>query len=114
MECEGEESCERAEPSRPRQTNSKADLAGSRTGQELAQCHQIGICAIAQPLSPRHQLVPEIAQMCDRSTEGGEPQLQECAEYLGDARSEEHTSELQSLIRNSYAVFRLKKQKHKH
>src|SRR3546814_15497940 len=23
--------------------------------------------------------------MCDRSTEGGEPQLQECAEYLGDA-----------------------------
>src|SRR3546814_4134245 len=26
-------------------------------------------------------------------------------------RSEEHTSELQSLMRNSYAVFRLKKQK---
>src|SRR3546814_7182085 len=97
--------------------------------------------------------------MCDRSTEGGEPQLQECAEYLGDAslrllramihsrdlvgwgilasddvrsardrfsgcsrqidplhqglaallalgiRSEEHTSELQSLMRISYAVF---------
>src|SRR3546814_10200405 len=89
--------------------------------------------------------------MCDRSTEGGEPQLQECAEYLGDAslrllramihsrdlvgwgilasddvrsardrfsgcsrqidplRSEEHTSELQSLMRTSYAVFCLKK-----
>src|SRR3546814_4841894 len=145
MECEGEESCERAEPSRPRQTNSKADRAGSRTGQELAQCHQIGICAFAQPLSPRHQLVPEIAQMCDRSTEGGEPQLQECAEYLGDAslrllramihsrdlvgwgilasddvrsardrfsgcsrqidpRSEEHTSELQSLMRITNAA----------
>src|SRR3546814_9569078 len=27
------------------------------------------------------------------------------------ARSEEHTSELQSLMRNSYAVFRLKKKK---
>src|SRR3546814_9655066 len=27
-------------------------------------------------------------------------------------RSEEHTSELQSLMRNSYAVFRLKKKKH--
>src|SRR3546814_7189127 len=27
-----------------------------------------------------------------------------------DARSEEHTSELQSLMRSSYAVFRLKKQ----
>src|SRR3546814_16597654 len=85
MECEGEESCERAEPSRPRQTNSKADRAGSRTGQELAQCHQIGICAFAQPLSPRHQLVPEIAQMCAGSNEGGEPQLQECEEYPGDA-----------------------------
>src|SRR3546814_3082173 len=33
---------------------------------------------------------------------GGEPQLQ---------RSEEHTSELQSLMRNSYAVFCLKKKK---
>src|SRR3546814_9751482 len=30
------------------------------------------------------------------------------------ARSEEHTSELQSLMRNSYAVFCLKKKKKKH
>src|SRR3546814_1345169 len=37
--------------------------------------------------------------------------LQEVADD-GDARSEEHTSELQSLMRNSYAVFRLKKQTH--
>src|SRR3546814_8106940 len=29
----------------------------------------------------------------------------------GDGRSEEHTSELQSLMRNSYAVFCLKKKK---
>src|SRR3546814_4263732 len=29
-----------------------------------------------------------------------------------DLRSEEHTSELQSLMRNSYAVFCLKKKKH--
>src|SRR3546814_3644733 len=29
-------------------------------------------------------------------------------------RSEEHTSELQSLMRTSYAVFCLKKKKHKH
>src|SRR3546814_12392565 len=29
--------------------------------------------------------------------------------YPGSARSEEHTSELQSLMRNSYAVFCLKK-----
>src|SRR3546814_3684059 len=31
----------------------------------------------------------------------------------GDARSEEHTSELQSLMRNSYAVFCLKKKTNK-
>src|SRR3546814_9825778 len=31
------------------------------------------------------------------------------AECLTDVRSEEHTSELQSLMRNSYAVFCLKK-----
>src|SRR3546814_9108064 len=31
-----------------------------------------------------------------------------------DERSEEHTSELQSLMRISYAVFCLKKKKHKH
>src|SRR3546814_8508990 len=31
-----------------------------------------------------------------------------------DGRSEEHTSELQSLMRSSYAVFCLKKKKQKH
>src|SRR3546814_3733001 len=35
------------------------------------------------------------------------------AEVLTDARSEEHTSELQSLMRISYAVFCLKKKKKK-
>src|SRR3546814_5624472 len=33
-------------------------------------------------------------------------------EQFGNERSEEHTSELQSLMRISYAVFCLKKQKH--
>src|SRR3546814_4359966 len=33
------------------------------------------------------------------------------AQQLGKARSEEHTSELQSLMRSSYAVFCLKKKK---
>src|SRR3546814_2426349 len=35
-------------------------------------------------------------------------------ELSGGQRSEEHTSELQSLMRISYAVFCLKKKKHKH
>src|SRR3546814_4838235 len=34
------------------------------------------------------------------------------AAYLSERRSEEHTSELQSLMRISYAVFCLKKNKH--
>src|SRR3546814_4230863 len=34
--------------------------------------------------------------------------------HYGTSRSEEHTSELQSLMRISYAVFCLKKQKHIH
>src|SRR3546814_6166640 len=46
-----------------------------------------------------------------------EPQLDRMAvagsEDGGDARSKEHTSELQSLIRISYAVFCLKKKKKK-
>src|SRR3546814_10343064 len=36
-----------------------------------------------------------------------------CPGYRADDRSEEHTSELQSLMRISYAVFCLKKKKNK-
>src|SRR3546814_5418607 len=39
----------------------------------------------------------------------GQSNLFGCAVGKGDARSEEHTSELQSLMRISYAVFCLKK-----
>src|SRR3546814_3384845 len=42
-----------------------------------------------------------------------EAQVGDVADHLGDARSEEHTSELQSLMRISYAVFCLKKKKKK-
>src|SRR3546814_8748584 len=44
-----------------------------------------------------------------RGGRGGEP-----GSGLRRARSEEHTSELQSLMRISYAVFCLKKNKHSH
>src|SRR3546814_10499550 len=41
------------------------------------------------------------------------PQTKASTEFLCLAlRSEEHTSELQSLMRNSYAVFCMKKKKH--
>src|SRR3546814_8624556 len=45
---------------------------------------------------------------CDRSVGLGRAARHELAEHF---RSEEHTSELQSLMRNSYAVFCLKKKK---
>src|SRR3546814_5034851 len=38
----------------------------------------------------------------------------QCRRQFAFARSEEHTSELQSLMRISYAVFCLKKKKHSH
>src|SRR3546814_7383062 len=51
--------------------------------------------------SPCHAVRPEIGRLAPtvKSTSPG-------------SRSEEHTSELQSLMRISYAVFCLKKQKH--
>src|SRR3546814_7068441 len=47
----------------------------------------------------------------DRRRRRRSVQCRKCAEYL--QRSEEHTSELQSLMRISYAVFCLKKKKNK-
>src|SRR3546814_4169140 len=44
---------------------------------------------------------------------GRRDSLQRLDVFLGDERSEEHTSELQSLMRISYAVFCLKKKKNK-
>src|SRR3546814_8478742 len=41
------------------------------------------------------------------------PFYAESGGQMGDARSEEHTSELQSLMRNSYAVFCLTNKKNK-
>src|SRR3546814_8589537 len=47
-----------------------------------------------------------------RAVKGGYVLADEAWTYDRDKRSEEHTSELQSLMRNSYAVFCLKKKKY--
>src|SRR3546814_7085805 len=59
---------------------------------------------VARHLARRHREVARRDAAATRGMAGGlEPQLAR--------RSEEHTSELQSLMRNSYAVFCLKKKK---
>src|SRR3546814_6222725 len=51
-------------------------------------------------------------RLADAATDGGhDPRAVELHPGAGDHRSEEHTSELQSLMRISYAVFCLKKKK---
>src|SRR3546814_9041328 len=50
----------------------------------------------------------------DRARESLGDRGEQLAHRVRPARSEEHTSELQSLMRISYAVFCLKKKKHAH
>src|SRR3546814_4452309 len=52
-----------------------------------------------------------IARAEREAAAGGEVEQREFAPAFDDHRSEEHTSELQSLMRISYAVFCLKKKK---
>src|SRR3546814_9466470 len=62
---------------------------------------------IADHLNPRPDYIREESAGNDRSGGAWRP-------FLKGERSEEHTSELQSLMRISYAVFCLKKKKEKH
>src|SRR3546814_1011269 len=48
-----------------------------------------------------------------RSTRLFDSHMDLAEKFIAEERSEEHTSELQSLMRISYAVFCLKKKKHK-
>src|SRR3546814_8532553 len=53
--------------------------------------------------------VPQLARRRRRGMTKARPGSRPLAPAIAPARSEEHTSELQSLMRNSYAVFCLKK-----
>src|SRR3546814_10836070 len=65
----------------------------------------------SRPAIQRHPRThpPDRGQGAEEA-EASEPQPED-AEFPGSIRSEEHTSELQSLMRISYAVFCLKKKK---
>src|SRR3546814_7878935 len=92
----GPHPCRLAVPpaSRHRRTRRAALAGGSGGGRDR------GCFAPAPASAPRRS--PRRAR--------GRPRAGACA-GSGDARSEEHTSELQSLMRISYAVFCLKKKK---
>ena len=46
-------------------TQGKADLAGGRSREELAQCHQVGVARLIDPSPTHHQLVAEVTEMRD-------------------------------------------------
>src|SRR3546814_1495359 len=74
-------------------------------GQGIPWLHRFGVAwPIARRTGPLHRSGAGTA--CTRDIAGGNDPLQR-----GQHRSEEHTSELQSLMRISYAVFCLKKKK---
>src|SRR3546814_10539416 len=76
------------------------DVAGVRGGEEDGDVAHLLRLAEAAHRRARHEARPGRRVVVDRS------------HHLGvDGRSEEHTSELQSLMRISYAVFCLKKKK---
>src|SRR3546814_3682883 len=79
-----------------------SDLPAPRS--RMRSKRMLSPCAVGPLLGPqRHgaQRWPENEQVAR--------QLHHRCRRPGEARSEEHTSELQSLMRNSYAVFCLKK-----
>src|SRR3546814_7547632 len=79
-----------------------------------------GPARLPQPVRPVGAIMPTDANAVNAATRIGAPRKHHeygrthCPAVAGpDPRSEEHTSELQSLMRTSYAVFCLKKKTNK-
>src|SRR3546814_942286 len=94
-----------------RRTARARGLRQARRGTGLCSCHQPPAFGVARDAAA----IFKIDQMRKHRSPGGAGQprvepLIHMLHHVGDhARSEEHTSELQSLMRISYAVFCLKK-----
>ena len=69
--------CQGAGVTRAQQPDGDADLARSRPRQELAKGDEIGVAAVVEPTPPDDELVAKIAEMRDRSAEGGQSQPKE-------------------------------------
>src|SRR3546814_1504141 len=77
-------------------------------------------CGPAGGIEPAHQGTgihshdtPPIAEKRNSTSSAGVRLRRPPSQVFQPRRSEEHTSELQSLMRNSYAVFWLKKKRHR-
>src|SRR3546814_9154739 len=78
-----------------------AVFGGGPAAAVVAQCDRLGFAGEIWPVHP------------SKAEVGGRRAYRSVADLPGAPdRSEEHTSELQSLMRISYAVFCLKKKKH--
>src|SRR3546814_10056469 len=87
-----------------------ADVVRKST-QHMTDADLQAVAVYLQSLPPRAP-VPAATTPFKRAagtTQGGKLYAQRCADCHGGDRSEEHTSELQALMRISYAVFCLKK-----
>src|SRR3546814_7549930 len=85
---------------------SEANVKGDSTDQSSGQWGGVVLLGRAKITDCGAPAAAPGTTACERDTEGTSNAL-----YGGANRSEEHKSELQSLMRNSYAVFCLKKKK---
>ncbi len=74
---EGEPCRDSARETRAQPPNRNCHLTRGRSGQELAERHQIGEVRRAEPFSAGDELGVEIAEMRHRPTEAGESKAQE-------------------------------------
>src|SRR3546814_3020546 len=92
---------------------SVADRAGARCNHLLRKC--ANLCADRQDFGRAHQIVIKLRLLALGPALFDGSNRREfscrCHQPILTERSEEHTSELQSLMRISYAVFCLKKKK---
>src|SRR3546814_9894351 len=105
---------------RPRRTGSRLDppprerISARSTGVARFASHVAGTASVDQSFSGRcrsNQVRAAVSSATSWSPKRGYGSPRSRAAH--HHRSEEHTSELQSLMRISYAVFCLKKKKHK-
>src|SRR3546814_3985354 len=98
---------------------------GGLNGEVRRACNGIGVFAIARrPLNgmtgsgfntgSRAAVAPQQCEKCSSTCRVLAPPWSCSPAAASSARSEEHTSELQSLMRISYAVFCLKQKKTNH